>query len=225
MRNQIESLKILIFFEPIRVSKDIEEKNGRLKIKISNNKEGWVDSRFVSYPAISWKKNYFDKVHYCYIPLDLVMNLTVNRGPSWAGYYYTNIEIPKAPPLQGTDVMDGYYSNNNYNIGLGINNEFSFQSSVKQSIDAINSEITTGGDKRLNWRKEFTFGKYRISYTITTHDPNRWVHESFDYAKSDELDKNKRNSFYTTYDGTKSINKILTQRKMLFSSLESLQNH
>ena len=165
-----------------------------------------MDSRFVSYPTKKWKRNYFDenKISYCYILSDLVMNLSCDKSITWINYTYRN---------------------DNYHIGFVVNNELDFHILVKQSVNSINSAIAAKDDERLNWRKEFTYGNYRINYTITTDDPNRWVIESFEYVKSDELNKKKHNSFSTSYSRTKPADNILIQRKILFSSLESLQNH
>jgi len=195
--------QILNYFDPLIVLSDNLNKKGRIKVKLPDGSEGWVEEKYTSLIPKDWDKKQFNEEYFCYIQSDQKMNL-INKEKvnEWIRYEYENgiygIEYIKNLKL-------GYYFIKNQN--------------EKEIIIGIK----TGGNKKLNWSKEFNFKNYIIYYMITTFDPDNYITESFDIIKKNESEANITYSFCISYSPSLPLKNKLIQRKMLFSSLQSLK--
>jgi hypothetical protein len=193
----------LNYFDPLEVLSESINNKDRIKIKLQSGTEGWVEEKYTSIIPKDWIKKPFNKNYYCYTLPDQIMNFTKReKDNAWS---HTE------------------YRNKNYYINYGIIYIMKYYDSIEQYKEGIKNCIMAGHDKRLNWQKEFIYGNYRVNYTITTDDPERWIIESFNFVPLNEEKEKKYYSFSTTYKQSNSFEQRLIQRKILFSALQSLR--
>jgi len=200
-----ESLKLiqkLNYFDPIIIVFEDMNKKGRIKVKLQSGNEGWVEEKYTSYIPNNWQKLQLIDNYYFFMLPDLKMDLQKEEGKNIRIYRYRSIQ---------------------YYISMGIILINDYKTRVKNRLDDVTREISIGKDKMLNWNKEFTFGNYKINYTITTMHHDGDISESFDFVKLDEMNLTKYYYVTVDYSPDASAEKKLMQRKILFSALQSLR--
>jgi len=196
-------IRKLKYFDPLIVLSEDVDNNDRIKVRLQDDDEGWVEEKYTSYISKDWIKKKFNEEYFCYALSNQNMKLfSRNKDNAWNSFEFKNKD---------------------YNIIYVLNYELDYTVISKQYDEGIRTCITAGDDKRLNWSKEFIFGNYKIKYVITTDDPDRWIIESFDFVKISEENLKKDHSFSTTYKRSEPLEKRLNQKKMLFSTLQSLK--
>lgn len=202
-----EVKKVLKYFEPISIVSNSEEKNGRVKVKLKNGDDGWVDKIFTSIIPDNWIKLKFIDNYYCLIPPNEKFDYKQDLYEDSNFVYFTNIL-------------------KRYGITFGISRRSNFIEKVKKNKKfIIDYELKNKRSKELNWNKEFTYGEYKINYIMTTFanaESGFEYDESFYYIKSSELNVQK---YYciTLGIGSKDKRDILICRKILFSMFKSLK--
>jgi hypothetical protein len=192
----------LNYFDPIVVlSNDVNGK-GRIKIKLMNDADGWVEEKYTSFIPNDWQKLSFINDYYCYIPPGLIMELDKEVS---------------------TDVSVFRYSDKNYYVSMGLISLFNYNQNFQSKQKTIISEIKRGSSKELNWNKEFNYGNYKVNYVITTEHHDGDISESFDFVKLGEMSLKKYYYVNVDYSPDESVEKKLLQRKILFSALQSLR--
>jgi len=198
-----KEIQKLNFFDPLVVLAQSANRKGRVKVKLQSGVEGWVEEKYTSKIPNDWIKKKFNENYYCYISPDQIMNPNIIKKDNiWVRTELSNLD---------------------YTIYLGMITAISYVNSIDNNNERINNRIAAGDEKKLNWSKAFIYGDYKINYTITTDDPERWIIESFDFIK---IDKSKISEYYyfnTTYKRSEAPDKRLNQRKILFSALQSLR--
>jgi hypothetical protein len=192
----------MIFFDQFVVLSDEISDKGRLKIKLLDGTEGWIEEKYTSFIPRTWKKLNMLEYYYCYIFTEKKIKYKSDEDEYGKMHYYLNSEI---------------------DIAMGV----SFLSDYKQNYDLrqfiLKREIQGKRDKRFNWNKEFTFGNYKINYIITTDHPEGGISESFDFVKLNEMNLKKCYTVGIDYMPYDSKEKKIMWRKMLFSTLQSLK--
>jgi len=192
----------LNYFDPIVVLSDDVNGKGRIKIKLMNGVDGWVEEKYTSFIPNDWQELSFINDYYCYILPGLIMELDKEVS---------------------TDVNVFRYSDNNYYVSMGLISLFNYTQNFQSKHKTIISEIKRGSNKELNWNKEFEYGNYKINYVITTEHHDGDISESFDFVKLDEMNLTKYYYVTVDYSPDASAEKKLMQRKILFSALQSLR--
>lgn len=194
--------KNLSFFDSIVLLSDDVTSKGRIKVKLQDATEGWVEEKYTSYIPKNWVKLPLFENYYCYI-------LTNKK-----------IDIKNEDDAYG---KVHYYMNSDFNVSMGLVTLKDYMHDNESKKDILENEIRGGRDKKLNWNREFILGNYKINYITTTDHPDGGISEMFDFARLNEM--NVKRYYFITFDYQpyESKEKVLMQRKILFSTLQSLK--
>lgn len=185
----------------VTISKEINSK-GRIKVKLQSGAEGWIEDKFISNIPDTWRKYQLKDGFYFYAPQDEIFNFRkVEKG----------------------ELYQYQYRSNYFKINLQIDFQSDYKGALEATLFEIKSQIASGDDKNLNWSKEFILNNYQINYAITTFDPENYINESFNFVKIEDIKTKKYFTLITAYHPSISLEKLLIQRKILFSALQSLQ--
>lgn len=194
--------KKITFFDSITVLSDDVSINGRIKVKMKDGTEGWIEEKYTSYIPKNWKKLVLLDDYYCYVLTDKKLNIKKDEMKQYKMYYYLNNDI---------------------DIAMGVVFLKNYQQEFNSKLNIINMKIEDGYDKKSNFSKEFILGNYKVNYVITTGYEEGRIEELFDFAKLDELNLKKYYNVAIDYQPYESKKKKLLWRKILFSTLQSLK--
>jgi len=185
----------------IIISKEINSK-GRIRVKLQSGAEGWIEDKFTSNIPVTWKRYQLKDEFYFYAPQDEIFNFKKDEKGELYQYQYKS---------------------NYFKINLQIDFQSDYKSALEATVFEIKSQIASGDDKNLNWSKDFVLKNYQINYAITTFDPENYINESFNFVKIEDIKTKKCFTLITAYHPSITLDKLLIQRKILFSVLQSLQ--
>lgn len=201
-KDSLDVVKKITFFDQIVVLSDDVADKGRIKVKLQDGLEGWIDVKFTSFIPKSW------------IKLQLLEN--------YYGYTFTGKKI-EFQKKEDDDGKHYYFKNSDFEISMATIYMMDYKQTYESHQDTLKSEIDGGRDKKLNWNKEFIIGNHKVNYVITTDHPDGGICESFEFIKINEM--NLKKYYYVTFDYQpyESKEKKLMQRKIMFSVLQSLK--